>query len=129
MPNRPNPNLMIPSRELLTLLDEAKANIEAKEWTEATLAIGTLLGLEDAELKDDVGVDYFLKPGKSKLRIIKGSLFAEIADITNELPEEAFEILNVRHGVQAEQALRKALEEGDWRALEVVATRYSFLAS
>jgi len=129
MPNRANPSLMTPSRELLSLLDEAKANVEAKEWTEATLAIGTLLGLEDAELNEDIGVDYFLRPGKSKLRIIKGSLFAEIADITNELPEEAFEILNVRHGVQAEQALRKALEEGDWRALEGVATRYSFLAS
>ena len=128
MPNRANPSLMTPSRELVALLDEAKAHIENKAWTEATLAIGTLLGLEDAELNEDIGVDYFLRPGKNRPRVIKGSLFAEIADITNELPNDAFEILNVRHGVQAEQALRKALEVGDWRALEGVATRYSFLA-
>ncbi len=121
--------LITPPREVSSLIDEVETHIENKQWSEATLAISTLLGLEEKDSSSDVGTDYFLPPIDRSLgqRSSAGNLFSKVLSIAEELPEEAFEVLQVRHGVDAEQMLGDAIQRGDWNQIERVATRFGLL--
>ena len=53
--------LMAAPREVLVLLEEAEQRIKNEQWSEATLTLGILLGLEQARQDDLTGVDFFLE--------------------------------------------------------------------
>ncbi len=128
---------MPPSREIMSLLDEARGHVSASRWAEATLAIGQLLGIEeDAKGADDeFGLDYFLEsnaptnqPRDPRFgRLVKGNLFSVLYELIDQLPDEAMEILNVRHGVEAKRVFDEAAANGDWTSIERLSTRFGFL--
>lgn len=134
---QPDTTWMPPSREIMSLLDEARGHVSASRWAEATLAIGQLLGIEeDAKGADDeFGLDYFLEsnaptnqPRDPRFgRLVKGNLFSVLYELIDQLPDEAMEILNVRHGVEAKRVFDEAAANGDWTSIERLSTRFGFL--
>ncbi|XZE44747.1 PQQ-binding-like beta-propeller repeat protein [Pirellulaceae bacterium SH467] len=126
---------MPPSREVLTLLEEARGHVAASRWSEATLAIGQLLGIDSDSSNEEFGIDYFLESNTAPNpprdprfgRITQGNLFAILYELVDQLPDEAMDILDVRHGVEAKKALDDAVALGDWDRIERLSTRLGFL--
>lgn len=128
---------MPPTREIMSLLEEAREHVAASRWAEATLAIGQLLGIEE-EAKgadNEFGLDYFVEsaappnqPRDPRFgKIVKGNLFSVLYELINQLPDEAMEILNVRHGVEAQRVFDEATASGDWTRIERLSTKFGFL--
>lgn len=128
---------MPPSREIMSLLEEARGHIAASRWAEATLAIGQLLGIEEETngTADEFGLDYFLEsdsPANQTRdprfgKLVKGNLFSVLYELIDQLPDEAMDILNVRHGVEAQRIFDEATASGDWGGIERLSTRFGFL--
>ncbi len=126
-----------PSREITTLLQQAEHHIQASEWAEATFVLGKLLGLEreDDGAGSELGVDYFLDPKGNEVprldprfgRVIQGSLFERVHALIDSMPDEAFEVLNIRHGVESRQRFDAAIQSGDWKSIEELSTDFGFL--
>jgi outer membrane protein assembly factor BamB len=120
-------------REVLILLQEAQDSIEKKQWTEATLSLGMLLGLEDADTDDLTGVDFFLigddveevAPGNAEPTQFN-TVFKRAFALAQSLPSEATKFVDLRYGVKASQLLEQAIADSDWSSMEMVAGRYSF---
>ena len=82
-------------REVQVLIEEAKSHIEKEQWTEATLALGVLLGLESQDEGDLMGVDYFIEEEnrptdrrKSRAGATE-SVFKKSFELVESLPMEA----------------------------------------
>jgi outer membrane protein assembly factor BamB/tetratricopeptide (TPR) repeat protein len=129
--NQPDVVLMFAPREVQVMIDEARTNIESQQWSEATLALGMLLGLEDSRQDDTAGVDFFLADGAlpDKKASPKDSIFQKVFELIDSLPLEATKFIDLRYGVRAGQILEKALSDSDWEGIEKVAGRYSFTTS
>lgn len=131
--SEPEAVLTAPSRELTNLLTEAERNIAEKQWSEATLALGKILGLEQSEdgVVGEYGVDRFYNVSMTELggngKQISGSLFQHIYKLLDELPDEAIDILQVRHGVSAKAKLDSAIQASDWETIEQISSHYIFL--
>jgi outer membrane protein assembly factor BamB len=123
--------LMSPPREVQALVDEARRNIENQQWSEATYAIGLLLGIEDSQQEDNASVDYFIvediDAGKQIAAV--DSIFKKTIELVESLPEEATKLIELRYGVRAGQLLDKAISDSDWDSLAQVAGRYCFTKS
>ena len=126
----PTEGILMPMpREIQVLLDEAQANIDNAQWSEATLTLGMLLGLEDSKNDDLSGIDFFLvyppatvDPLSSK----ETSVFRRAIAMIQSLPLEATKFIDLRYGVGASQSLEKAIEDSDWESVERVAGQFSF---
>ena len=129
--------LMSAPREVLVLLDEAEQGIKREQWSEATFALGILLGLEDVRQMDLTGVDFFLdgeevpdlaqRPAETKsLNRSKGTVFQRVYELIESLPTEATKIVDLRYGAQASQIIERAVAESDWGKIGEVAAKYGF---
>ena len=133
MRNRPNEmvfggNLMFAPREVQVLIAEAKTNIEKEQWSEATLTLGILLGLEEARQDDLTGIDFFLfeLDPSDTVKIPKRSVYQNVFELIESLPLEATKFIDLRYGVRASQLLEKAISDSDWAAITKVAGQFSF---
>lgn len=124
--------LMPAPREVQVLIEEAKSHIDQEQWTEATLALGVLLGLESQDDGDLKGVDYFIEdetrpkdPRKARAGTSE-SVFKKSFELVESLPMEATKFVDLRYGVLAGQMLEQAVVQSDWKKMERVAGRYPF---
>ncbi len=129
--------LMAPSREVQVLLEEAERGIKNEQWSEATFALGILLGLEDSRKDDFSGVDFFAerdelaelvpKPGEtSDLYTLKKTVFQRAFELIEALPADATKMIDLRYGLQARQKLDQAISGADWGTVAEVASKYGF---
>lgn len=122
-------DLTRPAREVMSILQDAENAIENEQWNAAIVALGSLLGLE-AENSDDLGYDFFLSPnkrGSGSGSMVKGSLFQRVYGLIDRLPQDAFKLLEIKYGLEAEARFKEATEASDWVTLSELATKYSFL--
>lgn len=114
-------------RELKSLLEEARKNINKRQWSDAVIALGNILGLDSdesdiAQRVKDVGTDYFLEEGESPKSSLRRSAYA----LLESMSDEGAKVAEVQYGVTATRQLELALETGNWSAVRDVAERYSF---
>jgi outer membrane protein assembly factor BamB len=110
-------------REVQRLVEQATQSIQREAWTEATLAVGMLLGIESQTPRGDIGQqDFFLpmKGGAKEQNSIRDSAMRLMEDI----PEAGMKVFELRYGVEAEQLLKDATQKGDWAAIEKIARDY-----
>ncbi len=125
----PSAGILMPKpREVQVLLDEVQQNIESEEWSEASLGLGLLLGIEVNEQAELEGADYFMidEEENDNVEGAKGSVFSAAMDLIASLPAEGFQRLELRYGVKANQLLEEAITNSDWEKIEQVAGKYSF---
>ncbi len=110
-------------REFERLITEAKESIKNGAWSEATLAMGILLGIEKQSSDDQISTqDYFLE--STSTTTVRGSLRDELTEILNTLPEAGAKVFELRYGVAAQQALDAAVATGNWKAIEKIRCKY-----
>ncbi|MEQ1824747.1 MAG: PQQ-binding-like beta-propeller repeat protein [Pirellula sp.] len=123
--------LMPAPREVQLLLDEARANIENQQWSEATLALGLLLGIEETRPEGTSSADYFVVDEGESLKqpTYVETVYKRAMELMETLPLEATKLVDVRYGVNASQSLEKAVAESDWEGVENVAGKFYFTTS
>ncbi len=110
-------------REIQRLVEQATQAIEREAWTEATLAVGMLLGIESQTPRGEIGQQDFFMP-------IKGSIKEQtsIRDLAmrlmEDIPDAGMKVFELRYGVEAEQSLKEAIVKGDWSTIEKIARDY-----
>ena len=110
-------------REVESLLIKAKGYIKTEAWSEATLAIGILLGLEKQDNGNELHKqDYFTQTDPAPT--IRGSLRDTTIEILNDIPEAGIKVFELRYGVAAKQILDAAVATGDWGGIESVSRSY-----
>lgn len=125
----PTEGILMPApRETQVLIEEAQGNIDNAQWSEATLTLGLLLGLEDSKNDDLTGIDFFLvdPAAVETVGAPKSSVFQKAIAMIQSLPVEATKFIDLRYGVRASQALEKAIGDSDWESVERVAGQFSF---
>ena len=142
--NRMQPNqsferttLMQAPREVIVLLEEAENEIKNEQWSEATLALGILLGLEESRQDDLAGLDFFLSDElandaaiiRNLTKVPKRSVFQRVYELIESLPSEATKFIDLRYGVQASQFLEAGIAASDWSRLSEVAGRFGFTSA
>lgn len=119
--------MLIPApREVESLLEEARDAISREQWSEATLALGTILGLEGQPNNADSGQDYFLLSERGENVLVQGSVVRAAHELLTKLPKEGEQTIELRYGVRAKQMLEEAVAAWDWRRIQQVASRYGF---
>lgn len=150
--------LMSAPREVMVLLEEAEEGIKNEQWSEATLALGILLGLEESRQADLTGADFFVldeyvpiapggvpqvpgipgqpapavpaKPPETKTyNGARSTVFKRVYELIEKLPLEATKIVDLRYGTQAEQLLEQAIAQSDWESIAFVAGKYGFTSA
>ena len=104
--------LMTAPREVEVLLSDAQEAIDAKQWAEASVTLGQLLGIEESAGDGPLGEDYFLSPAartKEGARTVLG----QAKKMLENLPEEAKQAVELRYGVKAQQLLEQAIDQND----------------
>ncbi|MFN7732987.1 MAG: PQQ-binding-like beta-propeller repeat protein [Pirellula sp.] len=117
--------LLKPPREVEVLLEDAREAIGKKQWSEATLALGMLLGIEAGEERDS-GEDYFLVRENGDDVLVDGTVLGEAHALMASMPEEGRKVIELRYGVRAAQALDAAIEKADWNSVRELAGKYAF---
>ncbi len=117
-------SLLQPPREVERLLDQAKESIEKEAWTEATLSLGLLLGIDEKSPDNEIGnQDYFLSAGLRAAPM--GSIRDAALMLAESLPDAGMKVFELRYGLAAEQALKDAIAEGNIRQIEKIAGQFS----
>lgn len=112
-------------REFARLYDEAEEAGQRQAWTEASLMLGLLLGIDESvEETDTASQDYFedRKAGSTATE----SLRAKALRYLDSLPDAGNQVIELRYGVIAKQTFDKAVAQSDWTAIRNVIHRYSF---
>ena len=112
-------------REVETLLSDAQEAIDQKQWAEASIALGQILGIEDNDSNDNFGEDYFLS-SQSRLKSGPKSVLGQAKKMLQELPDEAKQAVELRYGVKAKQLLQKAIETDNRGLLYELSSRFGF---
>jgi outer membrane protein assembly factor BamB len=112
-------------REVESLLEDAQGSIARKQWSEATLALGMLLGIEEAG-NEESGEDYFLVREAGDNVTVDGTVLRRAHAMLSSLPEEGQKVIELRYGVQASQGLEEAVQQGRWNQVRELAGRYAF---
>lgn len=112
-------------REIEVLLSDAQEAIDAKQWAEASVALGQLLGIEENLGESTSGEDYFLS---AAVRTKNGPLtvLGQAKKMLESLPEEAKTAVELRYGVRARQMLDQAIEKSDRSLLYSISSRFGF---
>jgi outer membrane protein assembly factor BamB len=113
-------------REVEVLLDEAQQAISKQQWSEATLALGNLLGLEAEGNEVEAGQDYFIFTGQDDQVTVQGTVLRSAHALLSQLPEEGLKVVELRYGVKAAQMLEEAVAVGDWNRIQRIGSKYSF---
>ncbi len=122
----PTDGMLLPApREIEFLLEEARDAIKRSQWSEATLALGVLLGIDDGPNSNESGEDYFLFADNDRL-VTQGSVMQSAHGLLASLPEEGQRVVELRYGVRAAQLLEEAIERLDWNQIQDIASRYGF---
>jgi len=118
-------SLIQPPREIEQLLSQAKTLIQSESWSEATLAIGMVLGLESNAPggNDFASQDYFTDVDPTPLT--KGSVREAALKLLNDLPDAGAKVFELRYGAASQQTLNTAIAEGDWPAIEQLSRLYA----
>jgi hypothetical protein len=104
--------MMTAPREVEALLSDAQEAIDAKQWVEASVALGQLLGIEENAPEGNSGDDYFLSQAERSKDGPK-TVLGRVKQILDNLPEEAKQAIELRYGVRAKQLLDQAVESDD----------------
>jgi outer membrane protein assembly factor BamB len=118
--------LMAPPREVEVLLEDASEAIERKQWSEATLALGMLLGIEEGETGGESGEDYFLFKALGDSPLVEGTVLRRAHELFGSIPEEGQKVVELRYGVRAAQAIDEALQGAQWNTVRELASRFAF---
>jgi outer membrane protein assembly factor BamB len=111
-------------REVERLLDQAKEAIKRESWSEATLSLGLLLGIEGQSVNRDLGEqDYF--QSNSLHSSTRESVREAALSLAESMPEAGTKVFELRYGVAAEQALNEAIESGNYRMIESLAGKFA----
>ena len=113
-------------REVEVLLEDARDAIERKQWSEASLALGVLLGIEDGGSGRDLGEDYFIFRDRNGAAIVEGTVLGAAHELLATMPDEGRKVVELRYGVKASQLLEEAVERSGWDVLRELSSRYSF---
>ena len=124
-------NLLPPPREVERLLETADESAERGAYSEATKALGLVLGIEpESKRLEGGGQDFFLTADpESGQAGAPTSVYQAALQRFDRMPDEADATIEVRYGVQARQQLEQAVETGDWDAVATVAGRYPMTAA
>jgi outer membrane protein assembly factor BamB len=117
--------MMTAPREVETLLSDAQEAIDAKQWVEASVALGQLLGIEENAPEGNSGDDYFLSQAERSKDGPK-TVLGRVKQILDNLPEEAKQAIELRYGVRAKQLLEQAVESDDRSILYQLSSRFGF---
>lgn len=125
--------MLLPApREMEALLEDAGEAISKEQWSEATLALGTLLGIEallgnDERATDrESGEDYFLLSDQQGTTTVSGTVLRTAHELLGQLPEDGQKVIELRYGVRASQMLEEAMAQWDWRGIQRIASRFGF---
>lgn len=112
-------------RERRRLLEQAEGAIRDQQWSQATLLLGQLLGLEETNDRGgEPWYDHFLSidlAGRSH-----HSLLMAARQLLMSLPEAGQSVMELRYGVEADRRLVAAIESGDWGTVRAVVETYGF---
>lgn len=111
-------------RELSSLIEEGKKSIARSQWAEASLALGTVLGLEGQPGEVDLDQDYFLEDASNTH--YTRSLRHEARRLFDELPDAGQKFVELRYGVAAQKEFDEAAKRGDWEAISDTVRKYGF---
>jgi outer membrane protein assembly factor BamB len=120
-----NDAITLAPRVLRRQISDAEKAIKNKSYAEAVETLGKILMEEPDELdvqSEEFSQDYFLS--RPPLGIVKGSVRGRAAELLESLPPESRELIELRYGVTAKQALEEAIGQYDWTAVEIVARRF-----
>jgi outer membrane protein assembly factor BamB len=119
--------MLLPApREVDSLLSDAREAVASQQWSEATLALGTLLGIEDIGRGFDGGEDYFVFEEINGEITVQGTIIQSAHQMLSEMPEEGQTVIELRYGVNARKVLDEAVSRWDWDLIQFVASRFSF---
>ncbi|MFN9602848.1 MAG: PQQ-binding-like beta-propeller repeat protein, partial [Planctomycetota bacterium] len=119
--------MLLPApREIEALLEDAREAVSRQQWSEATLALGTVLGLEAKASAADSGQDYFLFREQEERVAVDGTVIRTAHELLSQLPDEGQKVVELRYGVQAAQMLEEAVANWDWGRIQTIASRYQF---
>ncbi len=114
--------LIEPPREIERLLREATREIEKKNWSVATKALGLVLGLEAESVNlEGNGQDFFLQASEGGLR---KTAHQQAYELFNSIPEEGQATIELRYGIDAQKSFDSAAANDDWRAIDALAGKY-----
>ncbi len=112
-------------REFERLFDEAEEAMNREAWTEASLAIGILLGIDEAaDQMDGAGQDYFSAAADAEN--VTGSLKSKALQLIDQFPEAGNKVIELRYGLVAKQALEEAIVQANWPGIRTVIQKFSF---
>ncbi len=117
--------LMTAPREVEVLLSDAQEAIDAKQWAEASVTLGQLLGIEESAGDGPLGEDYFLSP-TARTEDGARTVLGQAKKMLENLPEEAKQAVELRYGVKAQQLLEQAIDQNDIGLLHELSSRYGF---
>lgn len=117
--------LMTAPREVEVLLSDAQEAIDGKQWAEASVTLGQLLGIEESTADGPLGEDYFLSPA-ARTKEGASTVLGQAKWMLENLPEEAKQAVELRYGVRAKQLLDQAIEQNDIGLLHQLSSRYGF---
>ncbi|MFM8398066.1 MAG: hypothetical protein ACKOAH_09570, partial [Pirellula sp.] len=92
--------MMTAPREVEVLLSDAQEAIESKQWVEASVALGQLLGIEENASEGNTGDDYFLSPAE-RTKDGPATVLGKVKKIFENLPQEAKQAFELRYGARA----------------------------
>ncbi|MFM8216197.1 MAG: hypothetical protein ACKN82_16375, partial [Pirellula sp.] len=115
--------MMTAPREVEVLLSDAQEAIESKQWVEASVALGQLLGIEENASEGNTGDDYFLSPAE-RTKDGPATVLGKVKKIFENLPQEAKQAFELRYGARAKQLLDQAIESDDRSILYQLSSRF-----
>lgn len=119
--------MLLPApREMESLLEDARDAIAKRQWSEATLSLGTLLGIEERGNEADSGEDYFLFSDENGSITVQGTVIRSAHELLSQLPDEGQKVVDLRYGVRASQMLEEAVADWDWGKIQRIASRFGF---
>ncbi len=116
--------LIEPPREVDRLLRDAEKAIRLKAWSEATKALGIVLGIEaDTDRLEGKGQDYFtLDEGNRTTE--RATIHKLARQMFDSIPDEGQATVELRYGSTAKQLFEQAISTGDWQVIDSIAGRY-----
>ncbi len=115
--------MMTAPREVEVLLSDAQEAIESKQWVEASVALGQLLGIEENAPEGNTGDDYFLSPAE-RTKDGPTTVLGRVKKILDNLPQEAKQAFELRYGARSKQLLERAIESDDRSILYQLSSRF-----
>ena len=116
-------------REVERLLNQAKAAIAQSSWSEASKALGLVLGIEAGSNRvEGQGQDYFLNDSGNATQDGR-TVHEQARRLFDEFDEAGQATLELRYGVEAKATFEQAVASGDWKTIEQISGRFPMTAA